>query len=351
MRGYDPRMDAIVKEPYEVDSSVHEMFASEFQQAAVYSNPYEAQPPTNAYELEAGVGSNQQVPYYIEPYQHSQAQFEFPEAGHNAGMYSFQRDHFAQAGTPTLGIAIPNTPPEMYAGPFSSGPSSGGPSAGEAATFTPASSTRSGGSPTGSQDSCNFHHSPLSQGFGAVRDSASSLGSQSPQHLQYNAQPPTPHASTWICNGVEPGHSCPSSAIVTPLNTARGQSYDASLPYSMAQNHPTQFPGTAEIGATTHLVLEITKVSLPQCGQCNKTFLGHYGKSNLTRHKKTVHSAASHPCSICGKYFKRTDALKKHSDKKHKLPLQDKTRMPMGYPTSPMFISELAGSSNHGPST
>lgn len=55
------------------------------------------------------------------------------------------------------------------------------------------------------------------------------------------------------------------------------------------------------------------------CENCGKIFSDRSGRQNLWRHKQSVCGSKSktHNCEVCGKMYRRTDALKKHVWKKH----------------------------------
>lgn len=84
------------------------------------------------------------------------------------------------------------------------------------------------------------------------------------------------------------------------------------------RNAPTS-PTPSEVSITPSIVRE-TLV----CGvnHCRVQFSGIYRRGNLARHIRTVHERREYRCEVhyCNKVFKRQDALKKHFDKKHRIP-------------------------------
>jgi hypothetical protein len=58
------------------------------------------------------------------------------------------------------------------------------------------------------------------------------------------------------------------------------------------------------------------------CGQCNKVFHGRYREGNLRRHVIAFHNRPDSQrtaCRVCQRSYKRSDAVRKHEWKKHRI--------------------------------
>ncbi|KAF2197112.1 hypothetical protein GQ43DRAFT_475725 [Delitschia confertaspora ATCC 74209] len=92
----------------------------------------------------------------------------------------------------------------------------------------------------------------------------------------------------------------------------------ANKPYSHAPNQKHSLAGTeSTLQDRPHAPEPLESLQCPQ-PRCLKVFTGNCARRNVNRHIQVEHSGAlPHVCEVCGKNYKRDDALRKHERAAH----------------------------------
>lgn len=111
------------------------------------------------------------------------------------------------------------------------------------------------------------------------------------------AQPHSNSGSSWAFSN---STSAPSGSSIAELTSAASQS-------------PTTERSSAPRRRSTNSSSVASQISVIYCEACNTGFTGKFSRQNLWRHRRWKHQGiARAPTCVCGKVFRRSDALLKH---------------------------------------
>lgn len=131
--------------------------------------------------------------------------------------------------------------------------------------------------------------------------------------ITYNTTPPAQHGHR------EQHQGCESQPQSKPVMNQHGLDYSAPpvyTPLAFDQQPPMGHMQQQQQKQQPHLTPAV-------CQYCGKVFTGKYGPGNCKRHVQQTHETifdrVKKMCKVCKKTYNRTDAMRKHAWKKHRL--------------------------------
>jgi uncharacterized C2H2 Zn-finger protein len=143
-----------------------------------------------------------------------------------------------------------------------------------------------------------------------------------PSPHEHSANCPSPHRlSTMLSLTDISRHPGSMTVEYQGISTGDGSSTSSWMPASKGlarTSSPSSTSGTTSSMSKANSWVSESSQYL-NCDHCNTPFTGVYRRGNLARHIRNRHAPKLYPCpnSVCGKIYKRSDALRKHCMKAH----------------------------------
>ncbi|KAF2261164.1 hypothetical protein CC78DRAFT_584013 [Lojkania enalia] len=155
-------------------------------------------------------------------------------------------------------------------------------------------------------------------------DGSHPVAAQLEAGMYFQAPPPSPFNTTElpVSGNYHSYRIYPQHALENPAMP--------HLPYFSHRHEPEHVPSQ---GSNALDIQEFQGLSgLPTvpplvCNICSEVFQGNNGTGNLQRHKRSKHRREGDPkpkCDVCHKSFNRGDAIPKHKERKHGVPMNQK---------------------------